>query len=118
MSRPTNEKKLRRAKRASKASKAPKRTYNRWERDAMKYHKVVMTAVEEGQITQDQAIVELEDASKEAGANLRRQGAPEQLANVVEQLIIYGSYDAMVEALRKIKEAGSEQARPTETDRP
>jgi hypothetical protein len=104
MSRPTNEKKLRRAKRKNPATSSKKRKYNRWERDAMGYHKVVMKAVAEGNITEEQGKLELDNASKEAGANLRSQGAPEQLANVVEQLIIYGSYDAMVAELKAIKE--------------
>lgn len=104
MSRPTNEKKLRRAKRKSPAKLTRKRKYNRWERDAMAYHKLVMKAVADGEATEEQAKAELLDASQAAGKNLRSQGAPEQLANVVEQLIIYGSYDAMVKELKAIKE--------------
>ena len=103
MGRPTEQKKLRRAKRKN-PTLSKKRKYNRWEKEAMKYHKVVMAAVEEGKITEEQAKAELEDASKTAGKNLRDQGAPEQLVNVVEQLIIYGSYDAMVKELKAIRE--------------
>lgn len=114
MGRPTNEKKLRRKARLAKSKRTPKRRYNRWERDAMAYHKLVMDTVAKGDITEEQAKHELEDASKEAGANLRSQGAPEQLANVVEQLIIYGSYDAMVKELKSIEE-GSKHGQPIQT---
>lgn len=103
MGRPTEQKKLRRAKRKNPVL-SRKRKYNRWEKDAMAYHKLVMKNVADGNITEEQAKAELEDASKAAGKNLRDQGAPEQLANVVEQLIIYGSYDGMVKALKAIKE--------------
>lgn len=106
MSKSTQEKKLRRAKRKSPA-KSTKRRYNRWEREAMRYHKEVMALVEAGKATEEQAKAELLQASKDAGENLASQGAPKELVNVVEQLIIYGSYDAMVKELKKIKEGKS-----------
>jgi len=100
MSRPTNDKKLRRLARAKKGKRQPKRKYTVWEKDAMAYHNVVISAVKAGTITQDQAEAELLDASKAAGENLRSQKAPYQLVSVVEQLIIHGSYDGLVKALK------------------
>ncbi len=114
MSKTTFEKKQRRLKRANK-SKSPKRKYNRWERDAMAYHAEVMKLVAEGKATKEEGEAELLSASKAAGENLRSQGAPKELVNVVEQLIIYGSYDGMVKALKKIEEGKHENGNRKET---
>lgn len=86
------------------AKKKPEgRRYTVFEVQAMQYHKRVMKAVQRGDITEEQGRAELLDASKAAAENLSKTGAPEIVSTVVEQLIIYGSYEAVLKAAEKEK---------------
>lgn len=76
-----------------------------WERQAMAYHAKVMKGVETGEWTLEEAKAELESASKDAADNLAKQKAPEILVTVVEQLILYGSYEELQKAAQRIEAA-------------
>lgn len=107
-------KKKRRTARLKKARNMkrnqPARKYTIWEQQAMDYHAKVMKGVERGEWTLEEAKAELESASKDAADNLAKQKAPEILVTVVEQLILYGSYEGLQAAAQRIEKAKHEQA--------
>jgi hypothetical protein len=94
---------LKKARNISRNKPAPKFTI--WERQAMDYHARVMKGVENGDWTLEEAKAELESASKDAADNLAAQKAPEILVTVVEQLILYGSYEGLQAAAQRIEAA-------------
>lgn len=78
------------------------RTYTPHEIQSMQYHKRVMNAVKNGDLTEQQARDELANAAKEATDNLARIKAPQELIMRVEVLILYGSYEAAQERARNL----------------